>query len=157
MTSNASEILRRRYVKNDPEREARIERYRGDSDVARQIFELRTRAGLTQAQLAKCVGTTASVICRLEDADYKGHSLTMLRRIAAALEINLSVRLESGVGTTGHRSSTTVNVLFPLSLDYGSRIVPVQGRTSTTSTWFRWSAEWATGGAKMPDGGTTHA
>lgn len=31
------------------------------------------------------VGTTASVICRLEDADYEGHSLAMLNRIAAAL------------------------------------------------------------------------
>ena len=42
-------------------------------------------AGLTQTQLAKLVDTTASVICRLEDADYEGHSLAMLRRIGAAL------------------------------------------------------------------------
>jgi hypothetical protein len=28
---------------------------------------------------------TASVICRLEDSDYEGHSLSMLRRIAAVL------------------------------------------------------------------------
>ena len=42
---------------------------------------------ITQRQLAKKVGTTASVICRLEDADYQGHSLAMLRRIAAALGI----------------------------------------------------------------------
>jgi hypothetical protein len=34
---------------------------------------LRTAAGLTQFQLAKLIGTTASVVCRLEDADYEGH------------------------------------------------------------------------------------
>ena len=38
------------------------------------------------------VGTTASVICRLEDADYDGHSLAMLRRIAGALGLRVEVR-----------------------------------------------------------------
>jgi len=42
--------------------------------------------------MAKKVGTTASVICRLEDADYEGHSLAMLRRIAAALETRVEIR-----------------------------------------------------------------
>jgi hypothetical protein len=40
----------------------------------------------------KLVGTTASVICRLEDADYEGHSLAMLRRIAAALGKRAEIR-----------------------------------------------------------------
>jgi transcriptional regulator with XRE-family HTH domain len=49
-------------------------------------------AGLTQKELATLVGTTASVICRLEDADYEGHSLAMLRRIAAALDRRVEIR-----------------------------------------------------------------
>ena len=32
-------------------------------------------------------------IARLEDADYDGHSLGMLRRIAAALHVRLEMRL----------------------------------------------------------------
>ena len=48
---------------------------RAKDKIARSIQALRTGAGLWQAQLAKLVGTTASVICRLEDADYAGHSL----------------------------------------------------------------------------------
>ena len=36
--------------------------------------------------------TTASVICRLEDADYEGHSLAMLNRIAAALNRRVEIR-----------------------------------------------------------------
>lgn len=45
---------------------------RANDKIARKILALRTKAGLTQAQLAKRVGTTAPVICRLEDADYEG-------------------------------------------------------------------------------------
>ncbi|MCW0220356.1 MAG: helix-turn-helix domain-containing protein, partial [Prosthecobacter sp.] len=53
---------------------------------------LRTRAGLSQRAFAKLVGTTASVICRLEDADYEGHSMAILNRIAAALDKRVEIR-----------------------------------------------------------------
>ena len=46
-----------------------------------------------QAELAKRVGTTQSVISRLENADYKGRSLTMLQRIASALNHQIELRL----------------------------------------------------------------
>lgn len=57
-----------------------------------KIASIRAEAGLTQRQLAKLIGTTASVICRLEDADYEGHSLATLNRIAAALNRKLEIR-----------------------------------------------------------------
>ena len=60
-----------------------LEEARANEEIARNIFGLRTKAGLT---------TTASVICRLEDADYEGHSLAMLRRIAAALNQRVEIR-----------------------------------------------------------------
>lgn len=63
--------------------------------VARKIYQLRKRAGLTQGQLAKLVGTTTSVICRLEDAEYEGHSLAVLRRIAGALNKRVELRFVS--------------------------------------------------------------
>jgi transcriptional regulator with XRE-family HTH domain len=65
---------------------------RADEEIARNIRDLRTAAGLTQTQLAKLIGTTASVICRLEDADYEGHSLAMLRRIGGALSRRVEIR-----------------------------------------------------------------
>jgi DNA-binding XRE family transcriptional regulator len=91
-TTDAVEIIHRRYFKGRPERLKALEEARADDEVARKIFELRTKAGLTQAQLAKVIGTTASVICRLEDADYQGHSLAMLRRIATALNQRVEIR-----------------------------------------------------------------
>jgi predicted transcriptional regulator len=38
------------------------------------------------------VGTSKSAICRLEDADYEGHSLSMLKRIAEALDKRVEIR-----------------------------------------------------------------
>ncbi|MBI2039447.1 helix-turn-helix domain-containing protein [Candidatus Microgenomates bacterium] len=44
-------------------------------DIAFQIYDLRKKAGLTQTDLAKLVGTRQSNIARIEDADYTGYTL----------------------------------------------------------------------------------
>ena len=85
-TSDALEILYRRFYEGKPERIAELEEARVNDDVGRYIRELREEAGLSQEKLAELVGTTASVICRLEDADYEGYSLSMLNRIALAFD-----------------------------------------------------------------------
>jgi DNA-binding XRE family transcriptional regulator len=91
-TGDALKIIHHLFYANRPERIARLEEAIANDDIARKIHDLRTAAGLTQRQLAKLVNTTASVICRLEDSDYEGHSLAMLNRIAAAL--NKRVKIE---------------------------------------------------------------
>ena len=91
-TSDAVEVLHRRFYAGKPSRLKSLEEGRANEEIARKIYELRTAAGLTQGQLAKLIGTTASVICRLEDADYEGHSLAMLRRIGAALNQRVEIR-----------------------------------------------------------------
>lgn len=78
---------------DDPELKAMIEVEAINARMAHMIYEARTRAGLTQQQLAALVGTKQSVIARLEDADYDGHSLTMLQRIATALHQRLEIHL----------------------------------------------------------------
>lgn len=92
-TTNAVAILRNRYVKDDPERKASVEAERVNAEVARLIYTMRADAGLTQKQLAELVGTTQSVVSRLEDSDYDGHSLSMLNRIAEALQKKLTVSM----------------------------------------------------------------
>lgn len=89
---DAVAILHRRTYEGKPARLQNLEEARANEDIALKIHELRTAAGITQTQLAKRIGTTASVICRLEDADYEGHSLAMLRRIAGALHQRIEVR-----------------------------------------------------------------
>ena len=90
-TSDARKILHQRYVKDDAQRKAALEAERGNAEVAQMIYDLRTNAGLSQKELAGLIGTTQSVISRLEDADYEGHSLTMLNRIAHALRQKLAL------------------------------------------------------------------
>jgi ribosome-binding protein aMBF1 (putative translation factor) len=90
-TIDAVAFLHGRYVKDDPERKASLQEERLNAEVASLIYQHRKDAGISQAELAKLIGTTQSVISRLEDADYEGHSLTMLSRIASALNQKLSV------------------------------------------------------------------
>ena len=89
---DAVEILHRRFYEGKPARLKNLEEARADEEIARKIHDLRTAADLIQTQLAKLIGATASVIRRLEDADYEGHSLAMLRRIAGALNQRVEIR-----------------------------------------------------------------
>lgn len=84
-----------RFIGDDPKRVASFEQELVNADAAKKIYDLRTKAGLTQKEFAKRVGTTTSVISRLEDADYTGHSLTMLRRVASAMNKRLELRFVS--------------------------------------------------------------
>lgn len=97
-TDDAVRILRRRLESKNPDLESELEQIRANDAVARKLYELRQNAGLSQRQLAKLVGTTASVICRLEDSDYEGHSLAMLNRIAEALDKRVEIRFVSTSG-----------------------------------------------------------
>jgi len=90
-TKDATKILDR-LTGDDPELREMIAEERLNAQVARMIYEARTAAGLTQLQLADLIGTQQSTIARLEDADYEGHSLSMLRRIAEVLNQRLEVR-----------------------------------------------------------------
>lgn len=91
-TSDGVEILDHMFVGKDPARREAADKAFEDAIVGQLIHDARQAAGLSQTQLAKMVGTDQAVISRLEDADYEGHSLTMLRRIAEALGKKLDIR-----------------------------------------------------------------
>lgn len=90
-TSKAGDILDGRHPPTAADTDLRAA-FRSDLEIAEMIYEARSEAGLSQRELATLVGTSASVICRLEDADYDGHSMAMLRRIAAALNRRVELR-----------------------------------------------------------------
>jgi len=102
-TTDAVKIVSRRYFAGRKDLGERYERERQNLEIAQKLYDLRTQAGLSQRALAKLIGTTASAICRLEDADYGGHSLTMLRRIAVALNQRLEIRFVPA--TRKHRAA----------------------------------------------------
>lgn len=91
VTRNLAEVVSARLAKDRGLARA-VEAELFNICVSEELYRARTEAGLTQQQLAERAGTRQSVISRLEDADYAGHSLAMLRRIAAAVGKRLEVR-----------------------------------------------------------------
>ncbi len=87
-STSALDIMKGRYYKRD-DRRVELEEARVNAGAARLIYQLRTEAKLSQQQLADLIGTTQSVISRLEDDDYDGHSLSMLSKITATLNKRL--------------------------------------------------------------------
>jgi ribosome-binding protein aMBF1 (putative translation factor) len=91
------------------------EEARLNAAVAQLIYSARTKAGLSQAELAERIGTRQSVISRLEDADYEGHSLSMLQRIATALGQCVEVRFLAPKETAGGRRRANTAILQTVS------------------------------------------
>lgn len=90
-TTDALQILAQ-ISGNGPEAQQSFEEELINREVGSKIYQLRQAAGLSQSELARRIGTTQSVISRLEDADYSGHSLAMLNRIAQAMECRVEIR-----------------------------------------------------------------
>jgi len=93
-TSDAVELLAR-MAGDSPELKRLTEEARVNAAVAQLVYDARQKAGLSQAELADRIGSKQAVISRLEDADYDGHSLTMLLRIAAALGKQLAIKFRN--------------------------------------------------------------
>ena len=93
-TTDAVSILHRRFVADNPAMQTLLQTERANARIAQAIYDLRKKLGLSQRAFAKRVGTAASVICRLENSDYEGHSTSMLEQIAAACghRVDMAVR-----------------------------------------------------------------
>jgi ribosome-binding protein aMBF1 (putative translation factor) len=91
-TTDAAKILRTK-LGDTPELREMIAEEKLNVHVARMIYDARNARGLTQTELAELVGTKQQSIARLEDADYEGHSLSMLQRVADALGQTLMIQM----------------------------------------------------------------
>ncbi len=78
----------------DPDFAERFRRAGEAWDVALKIAALREKAGLSQKDLARKLKTSQQNISRLESPAYEGHSLSMLRRVAHALNAEVKVVFE---------------------------------------------------------------
>lgn len=82
--------LEKRWMK-DPKFRKAWEDLEPEYQLARNIIRARLKKGLTQAQLAKKVGTKQPVISRLEGMD-ASPSFRLVKRIAKALGTKLEIR-----------------------------------------------------------------
>ena len=78
-----------------------------DFELLDEILKARAAAGLTQAQVAARIGTTQSVVARLEsDIGKHSPSIATLKRYASALGYRLQVRLVKDRGLTNRLTRT---------------------------------------------------
>lgn len=91
-TRDFAEVLRRELASNRQLSAAVNDEYLR-VNVAEQIYLARTRAGMTQEQLAAACGMKQSAIARLESTDYEGHRLETVRRVSAALNLRIELAL----------------------------------------------------------------
>lgn len=84
--------LKSRLLAN-PDTRAEYEVLADEFDMARQLIEARTRAHLTQTEVAQRMGTTQSVVARLESGK-RPPSLRTVQRYAQAVGGRVVLRIE---------------------------------------------------------------
>jgi transcriptional regulator with XRE-family HTH domain len=92
-TRDFAEVIRAKLA-GDPDLAEAVKKESFNTNLAIRLYDLRTKAGLSQQQLAERMNTSQSVISRLEDADYDGHSLYLLKKIANALGKELRIEFD---------------------------------------------------------------
>lgn len=84
----------KRQLQNDPKLREDVEREMLRGQLAVLVYQARTKAGMTQANLAKLAGVTQAAICKIETTDYQNLSLRMLAKIAAVFGQRVKVTFE---------------------------------------------------------------
>lgn len=84
-TINSSLLLKKQMENEEFRKEYDL--LEDEFELAKEIIKLRTKASLTQKQLAELAGTSQPAIARLESGSYKNVSLAFLRRVGKALNV----------------------------------------------------------------------
>jgi len=77
----------------DAEVRKHYDEMKAEFQIAEEILKARAKAKVTQAELARRIGTKSTAISRLESPNYGRASITMLKKIAKALGCELQIRL----------------------------------------------------------------
>jgi DNA-binding XRE family transcriptional regulator len=77
----------------DPEVRREYEALQTEFQLAEELIKARTKAKVTQAELARRIGTKSTAISRLESPNYGKASISMLKKVAQALGCELQIRL----------------------------------------------------------------
>ena len=91
-TINSHDLLKKQ-LKN-PQFKKEYDSLAKEFTIAKEIIELRTKANITQKQLAELSGTSQPAIARLESGEYKQLSLSFLGRVGKALGVVPEIRFK---------------------------------------------------------------
>jgi predicted transcriptional regulator len=85
--------MHKKELMKDPDFRREYKALEPSFEFAKMIIKKRIEKGLTQAELAKKLGTTQSAIARLESGEYNP-SLKFLSRVADAFESELEIAIK---------------------------------------------------------------
>lgn len=97
MTRMTDEQLVKKAL-SDPKVREEYDALESEFSVLRQLIKARKNAGMTQEQVAKCMGTSTSVVGRLEStlgSASHSPSLATLNRYVAAIGCHLEIKVVS--------------------------------------------------------------
>ena len=83
-------VVREKWLK-DYEVKKEYEALGTEFQIAAEIIKARTKANMTQAELADKLGTKATAISRLESPNYGKVSISTLKKIAQTLDCDLKI------------------------------------------------------------------
>jgi ribosome-binding protein aMBF1 (putative translation factor) len=66
---------------------------KAEFQLAEEIIKARAKAKMRQAELARRIGTKSTAISRLESPNYGRASISILKKVAQALDCELQIRL----------------------------------------------------------------
>lgn len=104
--TSVGEHIERKRRRSRRYREAQ-DRLQPFEEIARIVIMRRARLGLSQQELAERMGTTASVISRIESGQHRTSAET-LRRLAEALEGHAVLGFEFGTDAEPERELVTL-------------------------------------------------
>jgi len=80
---NLNTILNKKL--KDPKFKKVFNEYEKEFQIAQELIMLRTKAGLTQSELAKKAKTSQSAIARIESGEHKNVTISLLKKLGDAL------------------------------------------------------------------------
>ena len=78
-------------------------------ELVRELLAARARAGLTQEQVAECMGTTKSAVSRLEAVGKHSPSVSTLKKYAKAVGCEVEIRLVPASGRQSALAAKNAN------------------------------------------------
>ena len=90
--TNFDDLLKKKLKDKDFKKE--YDALEEEFEVAKEIIQLRIKAGLTQRELAERAHTSQAAISRLESGAYQNVSLSFLRRVGASLGVKPHVSFQ---------------------------------------------------------------
>jgi len=80
-----------RWYGNIPDWDEMLAEEELNMQIGQAVYDLRETVGLSQADLARLIGSNQAAISKIENADYRGNAIEVLKRVCFALHMPIKI------------------------------------------------------------------